>query len=34
MIVGFVEVQFDLYSRVSMTRGAASPIGDAVSVRR
>lgn len=33
MIVGFVKLQFDLYTRVSMSRGATSPIGAVVSIR-
>lgn len=33
MIVGFVELQFDLHAGVSMTGGATSPISAVVSVR-
>lgn len=33
MIVGFVKLQFDLYTRVSITGGAMSPIGPIVSIR-
>lgn len=33
MIVGFVKLQFDLYTRVSMTGGATSPTGAVLSTR-
>lgn len=33
MIVGFVKLQFDLYTRVSMAGGATSPIGAVLSMR-
>ena len=33
MIVGFVKLQFDRSTKVSMTGGAASPIGAVVSMR-